>query len=654
MTATGAHRLDASAHVAPAFRRWIVLVGVFALAVHLACLTQACDDPTFDRPILDSQTYHRQALRIARGGPSDEGVFREPPLYPYWLGGVYRVAGPRIGVAKLLQALVGTGTCLLAWSLASRVFGPQAGPLAGILTALSGPLVFLNVQLLPAVWVVFLNMLALRLLVWSLDRPRWYAWFATGLTIGLAALATPNVLIPLAALQIGFVVVGIRRRSWTWPTAALLCAAGTAASIAPVTIRNVVAGGEFVFIAANGGANFFIGNNPDADRTTAIRPGGDWVCLVTMPALEAGIESPAAIDAYFYRSSLAYLREQPGAFARNMAVKAFRFINGREIPRTLDVYLHRDYSTLLKALTWRWHGISYPFGLVAPLAVLGAVVAWKRHPASRLLLAYVALYGGSVILFFVTARYRQPIVPVISGFAAVGILWLARAWHEGRTARLVPAGGLLLIVGLVVNLPMRDPSDRVNFAAEMHHLLGVSWQQEEKFDEAERELRISLAIEPHDAEALVSLGLLMLQRGQPDDARRAFTDALAQAPAYPQAHFGRGMLAIQERNFQEAADHFAEAVRLMPTRVDTRQRLAACLMELGRPADAADQLQEVLRRTPDNRNARRLLALALLEMGERAAAEAHARQLLASDPNDATALRVLEQLAARRATEPAD
>ena len=84
----------------------------------------------------------------------------------------------------------------------------------------------------------------------------------------MTALTVASVLlfVPVALLW--------ARRQARAPVGALIL--GFALVIAPVTLRNRVVGGEWVPISYNAGINFYLGNNPDYDRTTNIRPGRDW------------------------------------------------------------------------------------------------------------------------------------------------------------------------------------------------------------------------------------------------------------------------------------------------------------------------------------------------------------------------------------------
>lgn len=624
---------------------WII-VGAVALTLHLVYLSGADSDPTFDHPIVDAKTYHRTAMQIASGQTGETEVFPEPPLYPHFLGLVYALAGPRILMAKLVQSLLGVGTCLLTLSIGRRVGDRRVGLIAGLVTAVSGPLIFFNTQLLATGLVVLGSVLAVRLLIASLDRRRWYTWLLCGISIGATALAKPTILLPFVVLIAGLMVTALRRKSRAPAIGALACGLGVFLCIAPITLLNIVRGGEFVLIASNGGANLYIGNNENAEQTIAIRPGTDWLRLMSLPVQEANARSPAEVDGYFYGKVWAFVREHPASFIGGLGEKALRFIHGREIPRTIDVYLHARYSRLLSNLVGRWGVVWYPFGVIAPLAVLGAAVSWRRNRLSRLLVFFVLLYAGSVVLFFTASRYRQPVVPILSVLAAFGVVWLFEQYQAGRWRAMARGGLVLLPSAVLVNWPIRTSVDQVNFAAEMRHFVGISHQRQDQPEEAERFLRDAVRLDPDYADAHVSLGNLLMREGKPMEGIAHFERALASDPTHAQAHSSLGMVAMQQGEWARARDHFEQSVAALPTMSDTRHKLAICLMQLDEPARAVDQLRASLRLTPSNRNAQRLLGFALVTADRLEEARDVARTILSDDPQDGYAHHVLGRVAA--------
>ena len=115
---------------------------------------------------------------------------------------------------------------------------------------------------------------------------------------------------------------------------------------------------------------------------------------------------------------------------------------------------------MLWVLLWKVPGLAFPFGLLLPLAAVGLGVAWRRAPV---LAASVVLLGLAVAAFFVTGRYRAPLVPLLAVFAAAGVRWAAT---EASGRARVAAGAVAVGVYLLANLGQGPMPSRMNADAE--------------------------------------------------------------------------------------------------------------------------------------------------------------------------------------------
>src|SRR5436309_556610 len=70
-----------------------VLIFVVAILVRLIHLWQIRDAPFFSILMGDARVYDQWALEIARGDWIGQTVFYQAPLYPYFLGTLYAIAG---------------------------------------------------------------------------------------------------------------------------------------------------------------------------------------------------------------------------------------------------------------------------------------------------------------------------------------------------------------------------------------------------------------------------------------------------------------------------------------------------------------------------------------------------------------------------------
>ena len=457
------------------------------------------------------------------GGPRP---FWQPPLYSYFLGGLFALFGENYHVPRLVQAASGTVVCFLVYALGRRAFQPAVGWLAASAAAVYGPFLYFEGELLAASLAVFFNALALLALLRAAAGRSGGRWFIAGLVLGAGTLTVASLLLffPVAILWARRQAQPLHFRAM----AALIL--GLLLTIAPVTLRNLLVGGEWVLISHNAGINFYIGNNPDYDLTTSIRPGRDWQELTGMPEREAGVTGRGAASRHFFGRSLDYLIAEPLGYLGLQLRKLYLFWRGDEIPRNLDPYFARHQSWLLQGLLWI-RGMAFPFGLVSPLALMG-MLFYLRNPASRspagnLILLFVATYTLAVVLFFVTSRYRLPVTPALLLFAGFAVMHLRLLRGRALVRRLVLLG--LLTLGLNAGTPAAAGEGN----AQEHVYLGQAYVGKGMLANALRQYRLALEMEPTHEIALEDLGTVYARRGE---SRRAITTweyLLEQYPDHP-------------------------------------------------------------------------------------------------------------------------
>ena len=112
--------------------------------MRLAHVWQIRRAPFFTALMGDSRSYDEWARRIAGGEWIGRDVFYQAPLYPYFLGVVYAIFGRDLLAVRLIQALIGSASCVLLALACRRLFGDAAGAAAGLLLALWAPAIFFD------------------------------------------------------------------------------------------------------------------------------------------------------------------------------------------------------------------------------------------------------------------------------------------------------------------------------------------------------------------------------------------------------------------------------------------------------------------------------------------------------------------------------
>lgn len=692
----------------PVSRSNLLALFAVAAALRLALIATTAGDPIFELPMLDAEYSVDWARRAAAGdwlgSPEGTAYFRTP-LYAWFLAAAFLLPGPDLPAARMLQALLGALTCVMLAQLAGRRFGRAAGISTGALAAGAWPLLYFGRELLIESIVPFLGALILAALDGALRAGRLRSWFAVGAAVGIAAVARANfLLIAPAAWLFAVVPAGPRLAR------SLALAAGVALCVLPITLRNRAASGDWVLLSSQGGLNLWIGNNPEADGTSASLPGfSSWrnEDVDAWFARERGrAVGPAEQDAYFRESARAFFIERPGDAFRLLVRKTYLFLQGYEIRNNRDLYAVRERNALLR--------LPLPdFGWILPLAGVGVFVHRRRARELLPFLAYGAAAAAGVILFFVCARYRLVVWPALLPLAGAGAAALAD--RSAGVRALAGRAALLLALVLLARvdfLGIRHPDQsQTHFqTANIHARAG-------DFAAAEREFRAALAMQPAFAEARHHLGALLLEAGRVGEAlpllrdaarempasfraRRSLAEGLEAASAFAEALAVRretlalsggaaadrlalanalGMNGAYEEAWghyaallaggtEEAADAYlllnagqtalalrreAEGLSLLEsatrhddTRVSAWEALARYHLSERRPNDALRVLSEAVLRLPEDAALHRLRALARWTTGDLTGTLEDLEAAVRLDPSDAESRRRLEELRA--------
>jgi tetratricopeptide (TPR) repeat protein len=434
----------------------IVLAAAFVLRMVFFYFNQR-NNPVFNYPIMDALYHSEWAEDILAGGTwAADDVYFRGPLYPYLLAFLYKISHSSIAFVVFVQHVMGTLSAGLLYLLAREYFSPRVAFVAGVVGALYWPLVYFEGDLLIETFFMLLNVVAFVLFAKAARRHRLRLYAAAGIALGLSAVARPSILIFFPAVPL-FIWLTSRRPGApdTTPVPGWLCrfavtAVAVALVIAPVMVRNYRVGHAFVPVAASGGVNFYIGNNPQSDGSTAIVPGtraswwGGYEDAIAIAERDEGKKLRLAeVSDYYFARGLDYWDAQPGAAARLTIKKLRVFWAGPERANNKFIYFF-----------WHLAGMKYVplpgFWLVAPLGLLGMVLLWPRRRELSMLYLFVALYSAGVVAFFVNARFRLPVVPVLILFAAYAAVWLVEHYRE-RNLRVFRAVVVLVVAAVIVN-----------------------------------------------------------------------------------------------------------------------------------------------------------------------------------------------------------
>jgi tetratricopeptide (TPR) repeat protein len=415
---------------------------------------------------------------------------------------------------------------------------------------------------------------------------------------------------------------------------AALVAAGLILVLAPVIIRNALVGGGFYLTTSQFGSNLFIGNNPQADGSyVALRAGRgspefERLDAVTLAEQATGRRlTPGEVSSYWTGRTLEYIRTQPGDWLLLMARKVRLLVSAVETVDTESQESHAEYSLVLGAFGPVWH-----FGVALPLAVIGAWWRWRDRRRLWVVYAMTAAYAASVLVFFVVARYRLPLVPFVLFFAAAGACAVVDQVRRREGRAWMVAGGLALIVAVAANWPMGGPDAR---RAITENNLGAALQEEGRLADAIERYRRALALDADSTPARNNLGTALRAAGRIDEAIAVYGEALTRDGDAARVQFNLGNARMAARDVAGAVAAFRAAVAADPQYGEAFNNLGEALAAAGDGNAAIEAFRRAVQLQPRAALPRGNLASALASGGDRRAALAEYRDALALDPANA-------------------
>jgi tetratricopeptide (TPR) repeat protein len=576
----------------------LLLLGAFVIKAIV--LAQLHDHPLLQPTEgLDSGYYVDLARRVTAGDlAAGPGAFFVSPLYIYFLALVFAVGGGSLLAAKAVQIGLGTVAIGLTFRTAQRWFGERAAWLAAGFALGTGLFTFYEVVILQAALDPFLTSLELYLIGRAWSDPRLWPACAAGAALGLHALNRPNVL-PFAALIVVLILASRRPGRGVRRAAAL---AGTLAlMLAPAAIHNYLATGELILVSSHGGLNFYIGNNAEADGTyhsvPGITPNIAGQARDADRVAEQGLGrrlTPGQVSDYFYSQAWRWIREHPKD-ALLLQARKLAYVANR-VPLSLNysyTYYSRDESTLLRAL------IIGPW-LLVPLGLVGLVLRppGLRPPGYWAWAAFVPAYGLAVAVFFVSSRYRMPLlVPFCASAGGAVSLAFERVRARRGRALLVPAACLaLLFVAANWDFGLDDGRAEERTAMVLSHI---------ERHEPQEALRLLGRLEPeHPQPGVLNFraGRAFASQGETALAIERFERALGIDPGQPEVRFSLGEALLDAGRTAQAIPHLRAAFEAKVRREVSGYDLARALAGVGERQQALDVLRSIVLPTDADAN----------------------------------------------------
>lgn len=374
----------------PLSRRLLAVIFFLALAGRLYSLSHTT-------LFLDIRSDSRVYDELARSLLAGEDYFStyeparsyRPPMYPFFLAGVYTIFGHDHTAVRTLQAILGALVAVLTALIATKLAGRQTGIVAGFGTAVYPLLLVLPQSIMTESLYTFLLMLLLWCMSFYKENSHVGLLVWLGFLAGITALTRPvGILFPL---MFGIWLAVGSQMPWKKTLYAVcMMSLFLGVTILPWTVRNYRIHHKIIPIATEGGMTIWGANN------LMLKPNESRTLEIDNLAERFDKYDEIELDRLGWKNGLAFVLSHPEKYIARCVTRLFVFWNSY-----LPFYKYR--------VTW-WVLLS-----VGGVGIIWALSEWRNYLILYLcMLWHIALY----VTLHAEPRFHIPLIPLLIIFAA--------------------------------------------------------------------------------------------------------------------------------------------------------------------------------------------------------------------------------------------
>ncbi len=626
----------------------MLLVFGLALGTRAIYVHQLSDSPLLSVHMGDAKVFDEWAQEIAGGDWLGSETFYQAPLYPYFLATSFTAFGYDYDAVRLVQIIIGSLSCVLLVVVGRQFASLRVGIIAGVILAIYPTAIFFDALVQKSVLSLFLMCVYLACMGQNLQRLRPIYLIIAGSALGLACLTRENLLVVLI-ITIIWLCTYFRPQSWRRRTlAGLSFVMGMMIVLAPVGLRNWYVGSSVLLTTSNVGPNFYIGNGQGASGVyRPLRPYRGSADYERQDAREIAETktgkslSDAEVNRYWLKRTWQDISSAPGHWAGLLFHKWRMFWSPTEIADTESLEAYADASGLLKTLS-----TGLRFDILLLFAAAGVWVSrrnWRRH---ALLYGNVLAIAVSITLFFVFSRFRHTSLPIVTIFAAVGMVSLVDNARSKKYLHALIAISIGLCTFFVsrINVVPEDYKP----AAYTFTNLGEMLTKVDRLNEALTYHQKALALSPNLTQANFGVAVIKGKHGQYALAKDMLQRVVKSNPSHVDAHYLLGLASVKTGDMSLALKEYQAAVRLKPEHADAQNNLATVLLHFNRTVEAIEHLQQAVDLRPDNVRARFNLGILYYRQKKMDLALQQIEQVLTLTPDDNGAQALLQDILAAK------
>ncbi len=366
-------------------------------------------------PVYDEIGYDLLATSMLQGHGFVLDITAAPtasrvPGYPLFLALLYGLFGHHVWVVRLVQAILGSFTCLLIYALAKSVANRRVGLLAALAASFYPLFLYMGGLLYSETLALLLLVAALYLFTTIMKHKSWARALFAGILLAASVLTNPLGALLIPILLVGLLMAQGWRDGFRY---GIVLSLGALLVLTPWVVRNFVVFDRFIPLSSLAGSNLWSGNNPLADGGFVYPNQQTWPGENSPDREYLGWASLGEADSSsrFAQEAIEWIANNPAQFLGLLPKKLLRLWSPTMYGRQFSRYAPTNLVML----------IAPPYVLFLITAFYGILLARRFWPLSLPLYAAVVSCNLVALIYYGATRYSISMAPSLLIFAALAV-----------------------------------------------------------------------------------------------------------------------------------------------------------------------------------------------------------------------------------------
>jgi tetratricopeptide (TPR) repeat protein len=372
------------------------------------------------------------------------------PLYSHIVALFFSLFGENLLPLKLLNIFLGSTVPIAVYLTAKLYFkNKKIWFLLMFFSSFYDAFIIYDLQLLKTSLGIVLLFWGFYFLSLFLKKQNIYTLILSGTIFGLASLIYVNFLLVLVGFCL-YLLIKFKGKVLYFGIPIFFI-------VSLSMVRNYIVMKDIVPVTSIGGIHFYIGNNSKSigiyTKIKGVRASGfgHYFDGRKVAEKETGKKlKPSEVSKFWKRKAVKEIKNNPKHFVKLIFRKVLYTVNYFDIPNNIN----KNY---IKTKTFIFRYFTFSFGIFSLFGLVGFILSFKDKEFLPVHL-FFAIYFVTVIMFFVTDRYRLPLILPLFLYTGYFIDYLIQT-KQFRKKLTVAA------LTLVLSIPVFYPTkvSKINF-----------------------------------------------------------------------------------------------------------------------------------------------------------------------------------------------